>query len=402
MLVLKIAAPVEATVNVQEGSDLEAVIADDKDLIDDQSTINSNPFIVLMAQIMSNPPTENKHDIPVKEKEYEASDSVLSPQELNTSAMPAVYPETVHQPDSLEHNVAVAWIDSDTFQAAQSKDVFQVNNEMNSQGMVIKEDKPMGEPAEFELMDQEEWVEESVEWIRPFPLDKKGNQFVNEIKNNPQVQLNEKSNDSSVPFQENLFPEDKSEHYGALPIETPPLDRPRELESLSDNLMGLNAHNIPQIYTAELENNASHSSETHFLEIPCEIANPKWVDYFSEHIVWLGEQDIKSAQIKIHPEDLGPLEINIKVIKDDVSVSINSYSNQVRDIVDQGIPRLRDMMSQQGINLSEVNINAGSDSHQSSQQDNQWKQETFHGNSEEIQLTPLSRKIQKGLIDYFA
>ncbi|TIE03627.1 flagellar hook-length control protein FliK, partial [Legionella pneumophila] len=50
--------------------------------------------------------------------------------------------------------------------------------------------------------------------------------------------------------------------------------------------------------------------------IPIHVNHSQWSEQLSEHIVWLGHQDVKSALIKIHPEELGPLEINVKVVKD--------------------------------------------------------------------------------------
>ncbi len=46
------------------------------------------------------------------------------------------------------------------------------------------------------------------------------------------------------------------------------------------------------------------------------------------------------------------MEISVKMVKDSAVVTINSHSAQVRDSVDQAIPRLRDMMAEQGVNFS--------------------------------------------------
>ncbi|MDF1929239.1 flagellar hook-length control protein FliK [Legionella pneumophila] len=101
--------------------------------------------------------------------------------------------------------------------------------------------------------------------------------------------------------------------------------------------------------------------------IPIHVNHSQWSEQLSEHIVWLGHQDVKSALIKIHPEELGPLEINVKVVKDNASVNISTHSVYVKEIVDQAIPRLREMMAQQGINLSEVHIGTDTSSRQGSQ-----------------------------------
>ena len=151
-------------------------------------------------------------------------------------------------------------------------------------------------------------------------------------------------------------------------------------------------------------NQPTHATgQTKSLEIPVNINNPGWGDKFAEQISWLGHQEIKSAVIKIHPEELGPLEISVKVDKDSASVNIISHSSHVRDIVDQAIPRLRDMMAEQGLNLSDVHVNSDRNSGQFSQQNNNDQQGSSSNSAdEEVQLVTNIKKRPQGLIDYFA
>jgi flagellar hook-length control protein FliK len=148
-------------------------------------------------------------------------------------------------------------------------------------------------------------------------------------------------------------------------------------------------------------------SQQKALEIPVPVTNPQWGDKFSDHVVWLGQNDVKSAVINIHPEELGPLEINVKVVKDTATVTIASHSAQVRDIVDQAIPRLREMMADQGIHLSDVQINADQRSNQFSQNNgnNNEAQEdnSATGPDGETQLVSTIKKPPSDrLVDYFA
>ncbi len=139
------------------------------------------------------------------------------------------------------------------------------------------------------------------------------------------------------------------------------------------------------------------------LTIPIGIDKPEWSQQFSDHIVWLGQQEVKSAVIKIHPEDLGPLEINIKVINDSASVSITIHSHHVREIIDQSLPKLQAMMAEQGLNLSEVQIDSDASPRQFSQQNNDTQEELTHTLEDEMGVTPLkNKKAIKGLVDYFA
>ncbi|QLZ69164.1 flagellar hook-length control protein FliK [Legionella sp. PC1000] len=139
------------------------------------------------------------------------------------------------------------------------------------------------------------------------------------------------------------------------------------------------------------------------LEIPIEINRPEWSKQFSDHIIWLGQHEVKSAIIKINPEDLGPLEISIKVINDSASVNITTNTHQIRDIIDQSLPKLQAMMAEQGLNLSEVHIDSGDSAHQSPQKNSGSQEEAALALENETGITPLkNKKAPKGLVDYFA
>ncbi|CAM2838094.1 flagellar hook-length control protein FliK [Legionella steigerwaltii] len=146
------------------------------------------------------------------------------------------------------------------------------------------------------------------------------------------------------------------------------------------------------------------ASQTQSLVIPIEVNTPEWSKQFSEHIIWLGQQQgVKSAVIKLNPEDLGPLEINIKVMNDSASVNIITNNHHIRDIIDQSLPRLQAMMAEQGLNLSEVQIDSDANPRQFSQQNNSGQEQLTHTFEDEIGVTPLKNKGRvKGLVDYFA
>ncbi|AMP92673.1 flagellar hook-length control protein FliK [Legionella pneumophila] len=136
--------------------------------------------------------------------------------------------------------------------------------------------------------------------------------------------------------------------------------------------------------------------------IPIHVNHSQWSNQLSEHIVWLGHQEVKSALIKIHPEELGPLEINVNVVKDNASVNISTHSVYVKEIVDQALPRLREMMAQQGINLSEVHIGTDTNSRQYSQKNHNVDIDLVQSAEDKNKIISLTKHLPKGLVDYFA
>ncbi|HAU1150430.1 TPA: flagellar hook-length control protein FliK [Legionella pneumophila] len=136
--------------------------------------------------------------------------------------------------------------------------------------------------------------------------------------------------------------------------------------------------------------------------IPIHVNHSQWSNQLSERIVWLGHQEVKNALIKIHPEELGPLEINVNVVKDNASVNISTHSVYVKEIVDQALPRLREMMAQQGINLSEVHIGTDTNSRQYSQQNHNVDIDLVQSAEDKNKIISLTKYLPKGLVDYFA
>ncbi len=281
-------------------------------------------------------------------------------------------------PDSLENNVALAWINSENFQPPMSA---SATNEL------ADEVYPESEAPSVELAESNK---------------------LTEIVKKDAPPKNSKILDP-IPVNDKVTPNSKDDWYKSDQFATTPLS---EMDSVSlkqelqinSNLSENGQYIIQPNAFANKENQiATNIPEVKTLEIPVDLNHSQWTNKFSEHIIWLGHQGIKSALIKIHPEDWGPLEISIKVVKDSASVNINSHNSHVRDIVDQALPKLREMMSEQGLNLSDVHIGSDADSRPFAHHNNVPSEEVLMINpDDEIQLTPLTKRPQEGIIDYFA
>lgn len=179
--------------------------------------------------------------------------------------------------------------------------------------------------------------------------------------------------------------------------------KPLSVDNPLDNILTHEMHiNIPmENHTPNIGTAPKASAIPMVMAI--EIDKPEWSKQFSDHIIWLGQQEVKSAIIKINPEDLGPLEICIKVKNDSASVNIVTHTHQIRDIIDQSLPKLQAMMAEQGLNLSEVHIDSDASAHQSPQQNSGHQDEAVLALEDETGITPVkNKKVLKGLVDYFA
>lgn len=90
--------------------------------------------------------------------------------------------------------------------------------------------------------------------------------------------------------------------------------------------------------------------------IPTPIHETRWAQDFGEKVVWMAKSELQSAQISINPPQLGPMQISINLSGDQASAIFASPHAEVRQAIEDAMPRLREMLSAAGISLGEANV----------------------------------------------
>lgn len=108
---------------------------------------------------------------------------------------------------------------------------------------------------------------------------------------------------------------------------------------------------------ASLQNTVVPVSQPAQATINTPIVQERWGDEFSQKITWLAssKQD-QSAELHLNPPQLGPLDVVIKVSGDQATALFTSPHAAVREAVEQALPRLRDMLSDNGITLGNATV----------------------------------------------
>lgn len=78
---------------------------------------------------------------------------------------------------------------------------------------------------------------------------------------------------------------------------------------------------------------------------------PGWDQALSERVLWAANQKMQSAEIKLNPPQLGPIEVRIQMHQDQAQVSFTSQHAAVREALEAALPRLREMFSANGFEL---------------------------------------------------
>ncbi|WP_404376480.1 flagellar hook-length control protein FliK [Vreelandella aquamarina] len=87
------------------------------------------------------------------------------------------------------------------------------------------------------------------------------------------------------------------------------------------------------------------------------VTNPAWPSQLGQQLVQFaqrgGEQHV---QMKLHPAELGPLSVSLKMTEHGAQAHFLSAHAQVRQIIEQAIPQLREALAEQGISLSDTSV----------------------------------------------
>ncbi|MGZ8143294.1 MAG: flagellar hook-length control protein FliK [Methylosarcina sp.] len=97
------------------------------------------------------------------------------------------------------------------------------------------------------------------------------------------------------------------------------------------------------------------------------LTHPDWNKDLGERIVWMTNRDMSSAEIKLNPQHLGPISVRIDMNNDQATIAFTAQHAAVKEIIEASLPKLREMMSHQQLNLVDINVsqNNSSDQHQS-------------------------------------
>jgi flagellar hook-length control protein FliK len=82
----------------------------------------------------------------------------------------------------------------------------------------------------------------------------------------------------------------------------------------------------------------------------------RWAQAVGERVMMLVGRDHQIAELKLTPPNLGQLEVRVSVQQDQASVAFVSQHAAVRDALEQAIPRLREMLAQQDLQLVNVDV----------------------------------------------
>lgn len=95
---------------------------------------------------------------------------------------------------------------------------------------------------------------------------------------------------------------------------------------------------------------------THQLNVASTVGTPAFTQDLGQQITWLGNQELKQARIKLHPEDLGALDVKISMHHDRVDLTFIAQHPATVHAVQQSLAHLDAMLAQQGMTLGHADV----------------------------------------------
>lgn len=146
------------------------------------------------------------------------------------------------------------------------------------------------------------------------------------------------------------------------------------------------------------------------LPVTTAVNDNAWAGDFAQKIVWMAHHDQQAAQITLNPPQLGPVQVTVQVNGDQASATFVAPHAEVRQAIEDSLPRLREMFAAAGINLGQANV--GSQFPQQGNGDG-WNRGTSHistGDNAILQgkigpentILPTGAIRGRGMVDLFA
>ena len=172
----------------------------------------------------------------------------------------------------------------------------------------------------------------------------------------------------------------------------------------------VSAASISQATVAAMTgSSAANQPATATQTIATPLTSPAWGEDFSQKVSWMVSQKNQVAELHLNPPNLGPLDVVLKMSDTQATVLFTSPHAAVREAVENALPKLRELLADNGIMLSNATVGDQSPRDREQGEMSGQKPPTFSGNSSADDTSAASGTMQtlssprhNGMVDTFA
>lgn len=135
--------------------------------------------------------------------------------------------------------------------------------------------------------------------------------------------------------------------------------------------------------------------------VPVNTARADWPEQLSSQIVWQLGQEVQEARIALAPDDLGAIDLQVRVQDGRVNVHMGAAQPATRELLSEALPRLRELLGESGLSLSQASVfsqDAQSRGHPA------WSRPRGPDRADQVQEapSPITVTRSRGLLDHYA
>ncbi|CAI0738466.1 flagellar hook-length control protein FliK [Serratia fonticola] len=91
-------------------------------------------------------------------------------------------------------------------------------------------------------------------------------------------------------------------------------------------------------------------------QLNAQLGSQEWQQALSQQVLMFHRNGQQSAELRLHPQELGALQITLKLDDNQAQLHIASAHGQVRAAVEAALPHLRHALAESGINLGQSSV----------------------------------------------
>ncbi len=129
----------------------------------------------------------------------------------------------------------------------------------------------------------------------------------------------------------------------------------------------------------------------------------QWGQAVGQKVLWMASQKLSSAELRLDPPDLGPMQVRVSSHQDQITVTFTSHQAAVREALDQNANRLREMFAEQGLDLVDVNVSDQSGQEQTADEgEGRAGGQGGRGDAEDSDTRLVEMNVSDRLVDHYA
>lgn len=157
-------------------------------------------------------------------------------------------------------------------------------------------------------------------------------------------------------------------------------------------------------FTVDMPAPAVQQAVSQSIQLP--VQESGWDHAIAERVVMMANGKLQNAEIRLTPADLGPLRIQVSVDDGAAHVSFQAQHALTREAIEQAMPRLRELLADQGLSLGQANVSEEGTRQGVREEARDGRSTALAGGDtelegEEPEAPPTHQRVSNGLLDTF-